>query len=212
MSESHAARRDGTPSDEGRRRSGRRERKVIPQEAARRVKLVVFDIDGVMTDAGVYMTRLPSGDAFELKRFDIQDGLAMKLLRFAGIEIAFVSGRVSPATTLRAAELGVTECHQDDSAHKLPIIQGILDRLGYSWSEVAMVGDDLPDIPVMRKAGLPIAVRNAVPEVRAVTVWGTRRRGGQGAVREFVHALLEARGQWEDAVRRYLRERGDENA
>lgn len=202
----------GVRSGDSPRRRGRPERKGIPEEAARRVKLVVFDIDGVMTDAGVYLSRTPSGETVELKRFDIQDGLAMKLLRFAGIEIAFVSGRVSPATTVRAAELGIAECHQDDSAHKLPIIQGILDRLGFTWEEVAMVGDDLPDIPVMRKAGLPIAVRNAVPEVRAVTVWGTRKRGGQGAVREFVHALLAARGEWEAAVRWYLRERGDVDA
>jgi 3-deoxy-D-manno-octulosonate 8-phosphate phosphatase (KDO 8-P phosphatase) len=133
----------------------------------------------------------------------------MKLLRYSGIEIAFVSGRVSAATAMRAAELGIDECHQDDSAHKLPIVAGILERLGMDWSEVAMVGDDLPDIPLMRKVGLPIGVRNAVPEVQAVTVWNTRKRGGQGAVREFVRALLLARGQWDDAVKRYLRERGE---
>jgi 3-deoxy-D-manno-octulosonate 8-phosphate phosphatase (KDO 8-P phosphatase) len=199
-------------SDHILRGQSRRIRRVIPEDAARKVRIVVFDIDGVMTDAGVYIGGTPAGETFELKRFDIQDGLAMKLLRFAGIEIAFVSGRVSPATTMRAAELGVVECHQDDSAHKLPIVQGIIDRLGIDWSGVAIVGDDLPDIPVMRRAGLPIAVRNAVPEVSAVTVWSTRKRGGQGAVREFVRALLLARGQWEEAVKWYLRERGDADA
>jgi 3-deoxy-D-manno-octulosonate 8-phosphate phosphatase (KDO 8-P phosphatase) len=176
------------------------------------VRIVIFDIDGVMTDAGVYMGETAKGERVELKRFDIQDGLAMKLLRYSGIEIAFVSGRVSAATTIRAAELGIAECHQDDSAHKLPIVAGILERLGMDWSEVAMVGDDLPDIPLMRKVGLPIGVRNAVPEVQEVTVWNTRKRGGQGAVREFVRALLLARGQWDEAVKRYLRDRGDVDA
>jgi 3-deoxy-D-manno-octulosonate 8-phosphate phosphatase (KDO 8-P phosphatase) len=146
----------------------------------------------------------------ELKRFDIQDGLGLRLLRDAGLSVAFVSGRVSPATTLRAQELGIEEVHQDAGAKKLPLVRGIMARLGAEWSEVAMVGDDLPDLPVMRKAGLPVAVRNAVPEVRDAAVWRTRRKGGRGAGRDFAHALLAARGDWDRVVEAYLEERTDD--
>jgi 3-deoxy-D-manno-octulosonate 8-phosphate phosphatase (KDO 8-P phosphatase) len=182
----------------------------IPAVVARAVKLVVFDVDGVFTDAGVYVGSGEDGTALELKRFDIQDGLGVKLLRDAGIAVALVSGRISSATTERARELGIEEVHQDPGAKKLPLVGAIMSRLGITWEEVAVVADDLPDIPVMRKAGLPVAVRNAVPEVREVAIWSTRRRGGRGAVREFARALLLARGDWERVVNAYLDERSHE--
>jgi 3-deoxy-D-manno-octulosonate 8-phosphate phosphatase (KDO 8-P phosphatase) len=146
----------------------------------------------------------------ELKRFDIQDGLGIRLLRDTGVEVAFVSGRVSVATARRARELEIQECHQDDRAMKLPVVRGILERLGVEWSEVAMLGDDLPDIPVLRKVGLPVAVGNAVPEVRRVAAYITRREGGNGAVREFARVLLESRGAWDGTVAAYLDARTDE--
>jgi len=176
----------------------------IPAEVARRIRLVVFDVDGVLTDGGVYMGSLPEGETLELKRFDIQDGLAMKMLMWAGIEVVMVSGRLSRATELRARELGVQECHQDAGARKLPVVEEVLARKGVVWSEVAVLGDDLPDLPLLRKAALPAAVGNAVPEVKEAALWEGRRRGGNGAVREFCRALLEARGQWDPLVQEYL--------
>ena len=110
----------------------------IPAEVARRVRLVVFDVDGVLTDAGVLLGRTAAGAEIELKRFDITDGLGIKMLMWAGIQVAFVSGRLSEATAARAAELGVEECLQDGGAHKVPLVEALLERHGVGWDEVAM--------------------------------------------------------------------------
>lgn len=176
----------------------------LPAERARRVRLVVLDVDGVLTDGGIYLGATEGGERVEMKRFDITDGLGIRLLREAGLEVAMVTGRESTAVRMRAEELGITECHQDRSAAKLPVVRGILERLGLEWDEVACIGDDLPDLPVLRRAGLAVAVANARPEVRAVAHWVTRRTGGRGAVREFAEALLEARGEWARGVDAYL--------
>jgi 3-deoxy-D-manno-octulosonate 8-phosphate phosphatase (KDO 8-P phosphatase) len=180
----------------------------FPVEQARRVRLVVFDVDGVLTDAGVYVGALADGTAIELKSFDIQDGIGMKLLKMAGLAVAIVSGRYSEATTLRARELGVDDCLQDTQAQKLQMMEGLMQRHGVSWDEVAMVGDDIPDLPVFKKVGLPVAVANATPEVLGWVLWQTRAAGGKGAVREFCRELLIARGEWDPVVRRYVEERG----
>lgn len=182
---------------------------AMPVEAARRVRLIVFDVDGVLTDAGVYMGETEDGRGVELKRFDIQDGVGIKLLRDSGVDVAFVSGRVSAATTKRALELDV-ECHQDPGAQKLPIVRGLMAERGIDWSQVAMLADDLPDLPVFRKVGLPAAVGNAVPEIRREAVWVAQRAGGRGAAREFAEALLGARGEWDDAVEAYCAARSDD--
>ncbi len=182
---------------------------MIPREVAQAVRLVILDVDGVLTDAGVYMGVDGDGRPLELKRFDIQDGLGIHLLRKAGIEVALVSGRVSEATAARARELGIGECHQVPGARKLPAVREVMDRLGIDWSQVAMVADDLPDLPVLRRVGLPVAVGNAVSEVRRAAVWNTRREGGRGAVREFARALLEARGSWNALVEAYCAARSD---
>ncbi|HZD05218.1 MAG TPA: hypothetical protein VE173_09880, partial [Longimicrobiales bacterium] len=134
---------------------------AIPGALARQVRLVVFDVDGVLTDAGLYVGRLPDGREVEFKRFDIQDGLGLKMLQWAGLEVALVSGRVSEATVLRARELGIEECHQDTGADKLPVLRALLERKGVGWDEVAMLADDLPDLPVFSRVGLPAAVANA---------------------------------------------------
>ena len=173
----------------------------FPDEAARRIRLVIFDVDGVLTDSGVYMGELPDGSPVELKRFDIQDGLAIKLLIGTGMPVALVSGRVSAATALRARELGIEECHQVPGAMKMPVVRNLLARNGVSWDEVAMLADDLPDLPVFRRVGLPVAVGNATPELVRDAIWQTRAQGGRGAVREFVRALLIARGEWENVVK-----------
>ncbi len=179
---------------------------TLSSEIARRVRLVIFDVDGVLTDAGVYVGTTASGETVELKRFDIQDGLGMKLLQRAGLEVAIVSGRVSPATTLRARELGI-DCYQDDEALKLVAVREIMAATGVAWDEIAMLGDDIPDVPVLRLVGLPAAVANAVPAVVELAVWRSERRGGQGAAREFCEALLRARGQLDAAVQQYVDER-----
>lgn len=179
----------------------------IPVALAERIRLVVLDVDGVLTDGGVYLGATLAGDRVEMKRFDITDGIGVRLLQESGIEVAIVTGRCSDAVRLRAEELRIRECHQDPSAAKLPIVRDMMERLGAGWDQVAFVGDDLPDLPVLRRAGLPAAVTNAAAEVRAVASWISTRHGGAGAVREFAEALLGARGVWTAAVERYVAER-----
>lgn len=175
---------------------------------AKRIRLVAFDVDGVMTDAGVYMG-VAGASRIEMKKFSTQDSVGIKLLMAMGIEVAIVSGRVSEATAIRASELGITEVIQVPEARKVPPFMALLGRLGVELEEVAFVGDDLPDIPVMRLVALPVGVGNAVAEVQSVAKFSTQRYGGDGAVREFAEALLKARGEWEYAVNQYLVERGD---
>ena len=175
---------------------------------AKRIRLVAFDVDGVMTDAGVYMG-VAGASRIEMKKFSTQDSVGIKLLMAMGIEVAIVSGRVSEATAIRASELGIKEVIQVPEARKVPPFRALLERLGVEFGEVAFVGDDLPDIPVMRLVALPVGVGNAVAEVQTVAKFSTQRCGGDGAVREFAEALLKARGEWEHAVNRYLVERGD---
>jgi 3-deoxy-D-manno-octulosonate 8-phosphate phosphatase (KDO 8-P phosphatase) len=176
----------------------------ISPEIARAIRLVVLDVDGVMTDGGIYLGSTSSGETIEMKRFEITDGLGIRLMREAGIEIAIITGRESGAVRLRAEELGIRECHQDRGARKLPILTEIIARLGITLNEVAFLSDDLADIPVLRRVGLPAAVGNAVPEVRARVLWAGARTGGHGAVREFAEALLRARGEWNTRVDAYL--------
>jgi 3-deoxy-D-manno-octulosonate 8-phosphate phosphatase (KDO 8-P phosphatase) len=183
---------------------------VLDGSASARVRLVVLDVDGVLTDNGVFIGAV-GGERVEFKRFDIQDGLGLAVLRLAGLEVAVVSGRVSEATSLRMRELGITEVVQDDGARKLPALRRLLAERRLEWGEICYVGDDLADVPVMRRAGVPIAVQNAVPEVKAIARFVTERRGGDGAVREAIEMLLRARGEWDAAVQRYYRERGDDD-
>jgi 3-deoxy-D-manno-octulosonate 8-phosphate phosphatase (KDO 8-P phosphatase) len=180
---------------------------AIPRELARGIRIVILDVDGVLTDGGIYLGATASGEAVELKRFEITDGLGVHFLKQAGIEVAIVTGRESESVRLRAKELGIAECLQDRSANKLPLVEALLERCGCSWAEAAFVGDDLADLPVLRRVGLPVAVANAVPEVRALARWTARRNGGRGAVREFAEALLHGRGEWPDLLRQYVAER-----
>jgi 3-deoxy-D-manno-octulosonate 8-phosphate phosphatase (KDO 8-P phosphatase) len=179
----------------------------IDPALARRIRLVVLDVDGVLTDGGVYLGATASGERVELKRFEITDGLGIRLMDEAGLTVAIVTGRESEAVRLRAEELGIVECHQDASAAKLRIVEDLLRRTGVSWAETAFVGDDLPDLPVLRRAGLPAAVGSATADARACAVWRGTRRGGDGAVREFAEALLGARGEWAERVEAYVRDR-----
>lgn len=173
---------------------------------ARRVRLVALDVDGVLTDNGVYIGATSAGETVELKRFDILDGLGIGMLRRAGIIVALISARHSEATAVRAAELGV-ECFQARDGRKLPAFRELLERYELTWEEVAFLADDLADLPALRRVGLPVAVANAVAEVRALARWQTSCPGGNGAVREFAETLLQARGEWADLVVAYCRSR-----
>lgn len=180
----------------------------IPEATARRIRMVVLDVDGTMTDGGIYMGATTEGYNIEFKRFDVGDGLGVKMLRKAGIHVAIVSGRVSKATELRALELGVEDVFQDGGARKIPVLEKLLADRGVAWDEVALLGDDLADLPVLRRVGLPATVANGVSEVRHVAKWQSLKEGGMGAVREFAEALLRARKEWTGLVDEYCRERG----
>jgi 3-deoxy-D-manno-octulosonate 8-phosphate phosphatase (KDO 8-P phosphatase) len=173
---------------------------------ARLIKLVGFDVDGVMTDGGIYLGDV-GGTRMELKRFDIQDGLGISLLRRAGIKVAIATGRISESVRLRAAELGVDDVVQGPDGHKLDGFQRILERRGIRPEECAFLGDDFPDLPLLRIVGLPVSVGNAVSEVRRECRLHLDSLGGRGAVREFCERLLKARGVWEEAWHGYVAER-----
>ena len=181
---------------------------MIDPAVAARIKLLALDVDGVLTNNAIYLG-LVEGQRIEFKQFDIQDGLAMGLARRMGLVLAWVSGRYSDATTLRAAELKIDEVIQDRGARKVPAMTEMLLRRGLGWEEVAFLGDDLADMPVLRRVGLPMAVANAVDEVKGLASYTTSAAGGGGAVREAIEALLRAQGRWEDAVRTYLEDRGE---
>jgi len=170
------------------------------------LKLVGFDVDGVLTDNGVYIG-LVGDHPVEFKRFHIQDGLGIRMLRAAGLVVVWASARRSDATDLRARELTVDEVVQDNK--KLPAFAAILERRGVAWDESAFVGDDLPDVPLLTRVGLPIAVANAVPEAKAAARVVTTLAGGQGAVREVAELILKARGEWQGLLTQYFTERGD---
>lgn len=171
------------------------------RERVRAIKWIGLDVDGVLTDAGVYI----GADGVEFKRFDIQDGYGIKLAQRAGLEFAFVSARPSVSTTARAKELGVTVV-QTGTRPKHLVVEELLSARGLTWREAAFVGDDLIDIPVLSRVGLAVAPANAVAEVRDIAAHVLDARGGHGAVREFITWLFTQRGEWEalveDAVRR----------
>lgn len=184
---------------------------MIDPVIARRIKLLGLDVDGVLTDNAVYIGSV-NGERVEFKRFDIQDGLGMGVLRDSDIAIAWVSGRESEATRLRGRELKIPDVIEVNSAAKLPAVQDLLGKRGLTWEQLAFVGDDIADIPILRRCGLPIAVANAVQEVKDLAAYVTEAPGGNGAVREVIEAVLKARGSWTESISQYLRTRGDDAA
>jgi 3-deoxy-D-manno-octulosonate 8-phosphate phosphatase (KDO 8-P phosphatase) len=179
---------------------------MIHPTLARSIRLVGLDVDGVLTDGGIYLGA-SDGRPLEFKRYEIQDGLGIHLMQRAGIRVAIVTGRVSESVRLRAAELGIDDVAQDAQAQKLPAFLAMLDRHGIAPSEAAFIGDDFPDMAVLRLVGLPVAVANAVPEVKAACTVTLARDGGAGAVREFAELLMKARGEWEMVTEQYVDER-----
>jgi 3-deoxy-D-manno-octulosonate 8-phosphate phosphatase (KDO 8-P phosphatase) len=179
---------------------------MLDPATARAIRLVAVDVDGVLTDGGIYLGAV-DGTPLEFKRYDIQDGLGIHFLRKAGIRVAIITGRVSDSVRLRAAELEVDDLAQDAGAFKLPAFRRILARHGVAPEEAAFVGDDFPDVALLRMVGLPVAVGNAVPEVRRICRMHLTRDGGRGAVREFAEVFLKARGEWEMLWEAYVAER-----
>ena len=176
---------------------------MLDAQLASRIRLLGLDVDGVLTDNAIFVGEI-DGRRVEFKRFDIQDGLGHRLLAGSGIEVIWVSGRNSAATSLRGAELRVGRVLQVPATAKVEAIQEVLDSGGLSWDQVAFVGDDLADLPVLERVALPIAVANAREEIKDVAHYVTSAPGGHGAVREVIDLLLRSRGSWDDAIDRYL--------
>ena len=163
-----------------------------------RVQLLLLDVDGVLTDGGVTWTN----EGIEQKTFSIRDGLGIRLWQQAGGRTGIVTGRSSHVVQLRADELGIAIVRQgvDD---KLAAATAILGECGLSWEQTAFIGDDLPDLPVVMRCGVGVAVADACPELAASATLVTCLPGGRGAVREVIERLLKARGSWDGIVRRY---------
>ncbi len=168
------------------------------RERARKVKLLILDCDGVLTDG--LITLLPGGG--ETKTFDVKDGHAMVMAPRAGLRVAIISGRESDAVRRRAKELGVAHLHEKAWV-KLEPYESILTEESLTDEEICYVGDDVVDIPILRRAGLAVAVADAVEEVKRFSHLVTKRKGGRGAVREVIELILKAQGKWETALSRY---------
>ncbi len=169
------------------------------RERALRLKLLLMDVDGVLTDGRLYYTE----EGERLKVFNVHDGLGIKLLQRIGISTGVISGRESEALRNRLLELGIEEIYMG-RFQKDGILEEILKKKDLTYEEVGFVGDDLVDIPVMRRVGFPVAVRNAPELVKRFAVYTTLRKGGKGAVREVVELILRLRGDYGELVGKYL--------
>jgi len=168
-------------------------------QKAKEIKLLLLDVDGVLTGGEIVLTS--SGE--EIKVFSVLDGMGIKLLQKAGIEVAILSSRKSKVVELRAKELGIKRVIQGE-LEKLKAFKLLLEETGLSPEEVAYVGDDWVDIPVLRKVGLAVAVANAWDPVKEYAHYVTKIPGGKGAVREVAELILKAKGLWEKALYSYL--------
>ncbi len=163
-----------------------------------RVQLLLLDVDGVLTDGGVTW----ANDGIEQKTFHIRDGLGLRLWHRAGCRSGIVTGRSSRVVQVRAEELGIGIVRQGVE-DKLETAGAVLAECGVSWEQTAFIGDDLPDLPVVMRCGVGVAVADACPELVAAAALVTRLPGGRGAVREVIERMLRARGSWESIVGRY---------
>jgi 3-deoxy-D-manno-octulosonate 8-phosphate phosphatase (KDO 8-P phosphatase) len=149
------------------------------------IKCLILDVDGVLTNGVIWLTE----QGMEFKAFHVHDGVGIKRLQNAGVTVAVISGRSSGSVTHRMAELQIQHVYQG-CTDKLAVFYQLINKLGIKPTEVAYIGDDLPDLPVMQQVGLSIAVANACAEVKAAAHWRTEKRGGDGAVREACDRLL----------------------
>ncbi len=169
---------------------------------AANTKLLLMDVDGVLTDGKLYNLPEASGLMVETKGFDSQDGIALQWLHWNGIHTGVISGRISPATEIRARQCKMKYVYQGH-IEKIPILHEILADSQIDPQHVAYIGDDLTDIVVMRRVGFGIAVGNARPQVKQAARFVTEAAGGRGAVRETVELILQAKGLWHDLLRKY---------
>jgi YrbI family 3-deoxy-D-manno-octulosonate 8-phosphate phosphatase len=163
-----------------------------------RVQLLLLDVDGVLTDGGVTWTN----DGIEQKTFSIRDGLGIRLWQQAGGRTGIITGRSSHVVQLRAEELGIAIVRQG-IGDKLEAATAVLAEQGLAWEQAVFIGDDLPDLPVVMRCGVGVAVADACPELVAAATLVTQRPGGRGAVREVIERLLKARGSWDAIVGRF---------
>lgn len=168
-------------------------------ERLQKIRCLLMDVDGVLTDGKLHFT----SDGQEFKTFDVQDGHGMAMANRAGLLLGLVSGRPSKATEMRASDLGLKIVKQA-GVNKMEMVDEIKREHNLRDEEIAFIGDELVDLPVLRRAGFAVAVPNAVEEVKAVAHYTTKRRGGDGAVREVIEMILKARGLWEPAVAKYM--------
>jgi 3-deoxy-D-manno-octulosonate 8-phosphate phosphatase (KDO 8-P phosphatase) len=169
---------------------------------AARIRVLLMDVDGVMTDGAYWHVPNGQGGVFETKAFDSQDGIALRWLREAGIAGGVISGRDSPAVAERARTAGLVHVYQGH-VEKIPILEEILEKSAVSSEQVAYVGDDYTDVVIMHRVGLAIATANAKPEVKAEAHYTTTVPGGHGAIREVAELLLRAQGRWEAILAHY---------
>ncbi len=175
--------------------------KISPalKNRAAQIKLLLMDVDGTMTDGSVTLLSQTDGTALEIKTFDAHDGQGLTLAQTAGLRTGCITGRESAALLRRAHEMKMEFIYMQQPV-KTPAYEEILRKAGVSDSAVAYIGDDLPDIPLMRRAGLAIAVGNAVPEVKETAHYITKALAGHGAVREAVELVLKSKGIWEAMI------------
>ena len=169
------------------------------KKRAAQIKVLLMDVDGTMTDGSVTLLSQPDGSALEIKSFDAHDGQGLTLAQTAGLRTGCITGRESSALLRRAHEMKMEFIYMKQPV-KMPAFEEILRKTGVSDSAVAFIGDDLPDIPLLRRAGLAIAVGDAVPEVKDVAHYTTKALAGDGAVREAVELILKSKGIWKEMI------------
>lgn len=170
------------------------------RDKAARIRLVIFDVDGVLTDGSLFL----GDDGQEYKAFNSKDGHGMTSLRDSGVTIGIITGRSSEVVRIRMDSLGIQHVYQG-RRDKLPAYEDLKDKLGIGDDEVAYVGDDVVDLPVMTRAGLAIAVQDAHPIAKQYAHWITASGGGRGAAREVCELIMQAQGTWQPSLERYLR-------
>jgi 3-deoxy-D-manno-octulosonate 8-phosphate phosphatase (KDO 8-P phosphatase) len=169
------------------------------KKRAARIKVLLMDVDGTMTDGGVILLSQPDGSALEIKNFDAHDGQGLTLAHTAGMRTGCITGRTSAALLRRANEMKMEFIYMNQPL-KMPAYEEILKKAGVSDAEVSYVGDDLPDIPLLRRVGLAVAVGDAVPEVKKAAHYTTKALAGHGAIREAIELILKSKGVWEGMI------------
>jgi 3-deoxy-D-manno-octulosonate 8-phosphate phosphatase (KDO 8-P phosphatase) len=176
-------------------------KKISPAVAkrAKQIKVFLMDVDGTITDGSVTLLSQPDGSALEIKTFDAHDGQGLTLAHTAGIRTGVITGRGSAALRRRCHELSI-EFVYEKQPHKIAAYEEILKKTGAKESEVAYLGDDLPDLTVMRRVGFAVAVGDAAPELKSMAHYVTVAAGGKGAAREVIEVLLKSRGIWKELI------------